>query len=180
MGAFASPSFTRFSSSVITFTPTLGVVANAFYAAAAGLGLPSIAALLLYASHRVQLWVRPTPEGAGFPKNPDAILLILHGMTRLIGGAAGVLGRVGQFLFNGVALISAFALIFALVLFLTGRGLHAHQGWARGFAGLITGCLLLTSLLSLTALRGPLLLLSTGLTLASAYAICAVWRGFLV
>jgi hypothetical protein len=114
------------------------------------------------------------------PNNPDAILLILQGMARVIGGAASVLGRVGQFLFKGIAIISVLALIFALVLFMTGRGLHAHQGWARGLAGLISGCLLFISVLSLTAFRGPLLLLSTGLTFASGYAICAVWRGFLV
>ena len=166
-------------SSVIALPLNLSAVANAFYVAAASLGLPSSVALLVYAFYRVQLWVTPTPAGNQFPKNPDAILLILQGMTRAIGGIAGALGRVGQFLFNGVAVISVFALVLAVVLFLTGRGLHAHQGWARGLAGLITGGVLLISLLSLTALRGPLLLLSVGLAAASGYAVCAVWRGFL-
>jgi len=163
---------------VIVLPPSLGAIANSFYVASASFALPSAAVLVMYSVYRVQLWVSPSPEETSFPKNPDAILLILQGIVRAVSGTASVLGRVGSFLFNGLAMISVLALVFAFVLFLTGRGLHAHQGWSRGVAGIITSGLFLVSFLSLMSIRGPLVLLPAVLAATSFVATWSVWRGF--
>ena len=163
---------------MIALPPSLGAVANAFYLAAAGLGLPSASLLLLYALYQVQRWLAPASPTTSFPKNPDAILMMLQGMTRVIGGASTALSRAAQFIFEGAAVVSTFALVLAALFFVIGRGLHDHQTWARGLAGAFAGTLLVVTVLLVTTLRGPLLLLSAILAVASFGAVWSLWRGF--
>lgn len=160
--------------------PNTATIANAFHVVATLLGVPSLAATLLYGFFRVKLWLSPLPEGSSIDgvKNPDAILLILGGMTRAMGAVAGVLGGVSQFVFGILAAIAGVMLVFSVTLFLTGRGLHAHQDWARIVGGLLMAVVLLGSLLSLVALRGPLAVAALGLMAASVYALLGLWRGF--
>ena len=68
-------------------------------------------------------------------------------------------------------------LLLSLILFFTGRGLHAHAGWSRVVAGLMLTCLLLVGLLGLLSIqsRGLFALM---LTSAGGYGLWALWRGF--
>jgi hypothetical protein len=160
----------------------LAFLVNTFYAVAAAVGIPSLAVTLLYVYYRVQARMTPCPSPSSFErvKNPDGILLILDGMTRSIGVFASVLGFLGKFVFGGLALVAVVILLFAIALFFTGRGLHAHQSWARIVAGLLMAGLLLAALLGLLSFRGPSLLFSVVVAAGSLYALWALWHGFAI
>jgi hypothetical protein len=160
--------------------PHVTVLANTFYTVAAVLGIPSLSVTLLYVCYRVQLWITPSPSSFARVKNPDGVLLILEGMTRTVGTLASVLGFLGKFVFGGLAIVSIVILILAMTLFFIGRGLHAHQGWARVVASLLMIVSLLTSCLCVTSIRGPWLVLSFSIAATSVYALWILWHDFAV
>ena len=47
------------------------------------------------------------------------------------GKVAGFLGAMGQAIITALAIVSLFVLIYAIGLYLTGRGLAAGQAWGR-------------------------------------------------
>ena len=73
----------------------------------------------------------------GTVANPDAILIILDGMTRVIGAMAGVFGFLGKLILGALVVLSVMGLSLATALFFTARGLHAQQEWARAAAGVL-------------------------------------------
>lgn len=155
-------------------------LANACYFAAALVALPSMVVVTLYAVVRIRLWLAPTASSdvlAGV-QNPDAILLMLGGFARGLDALVGAMARFGQFALGILAALAAAGLVLALTLFLTGRGLHAQEAWARGLGGVLAGGLLLLSLLAFLSLRGPLALVAAAVTAASGYALVLLWRGF--
>src|SRR5580765_4778525 len=133
------------------------LLANAFYAAAAALATPSVLLLLLCALYRLRQWLTPSPDALHALHNPDAILLILSGMTRVVSTFASILGFFGRFIFDSIAIVAFITLGIAIALFLTGRGLHAQSTWARVVAGLLMTGVSLSGLISLATIRRPLL-----------------------
>ncbi len=159
------------------------LVANGFYGAAALLGIPSLCITLLYACYRLRLWIAPAAQADSsldHVKNPDAILMMLQGIAKTFGVIAGGLGSLGKFIFGVIASASVAMLGVAIVCFLVGRGLHAHENWARIAAGLLAAFSLLVGLLSCLTFRGPILAVAFGLASASGYAIWILWKGFAV
>jgi hypothetical protein len=161
-------------------TPQITLVANGFYALAGLLGIPSLCVTLLYACYRVRLWMAPAPAESSLDsvKNPDAILMILQGIAKTVGAIAGELGSLGKFIFGVMASVSVVVLCLGVVFFFVGRGLHAHENWARIAAGLLATFSLLVGLLSCLTFRGPFLVFGLGLAGMSAYAIWTLWKGF--
>ena len=147
---------------------------------AAVLGIPSLATTLLYAGYRIQLWLAPSSTASSFGNvsNPDGILLLLEGITRAVGSLAAVCRFVEKFVFGGIAVVAFGILVIAVAFFFVGRGLQAHQDWARLMAGLVMTGLVLAAVLSVTSIRGPWVLLSFGVTAAGLYNLWALWRGF--
>jgi len=160
--------------------PHIIFLANQFYAVAAVLGIPSLVITLLYAGYRIQLWLAPSSTASSFGKvsNPDAVLLVLEGITRAVGSLAAVWRFVEKFVFGGIAIVACVVLAIALALFFVGRGLQGHQDWARLMAGLVMTGLVLVAVLSVTSIRGPWVLLSFGVTAVGLYNLWALWRGF--
>ena len=156
------------------------LVANGFYGVAALLGVPSLCVTLLYACYRIRLWMAPAPAESSLDsvKNPDAILMMLQGIAKTVGAVAGGLGSVGKFIFGVMASVSVVMLCLGVVFFFVGRGLHAHESWARIVAGLLATFSLLVALLSCLTFRGSLLVFALGLAGASGYAIWTLWKGF--
>ena len=161
-------------------TPQISYVANAFYAAAAVLGLPSLLGTVFSIVFGIRLWLLPSPSASAPVKNPDAIIMILEGITRVVGAGAGFFGAVGKMMVGVVAVVSVVALILAVTFFYTGRGLHAHQGWARGMAGVLLAGLLLFSLLALVSVRMPVQVLPALFVIGTIYALWTVWHGYAV
>jgi hypothetical protein len=155
-------------------------LANTCYVAAALVGLPSAMVVTFYAVVRIRLWLAPAGSAdvlAGV-QNPDAILLILGGFSRGLGALAGAVAKFGHFALGVLAALAAAGLVLALALFLTGRGLHAQEAWARGLGGVLAGGVFLLSLLAFLSLRGPLALVAATTSAASGYALVLLWRGF--
>lgn len=154
---------------------SVAVVANIFQAGAILLGVPALSGLLLGGLAR---FVRRGPRGSSadaFPKNPDAILFLLGGLTRALEGIAAVFGAMGKFLLRGLVLVSCVVLPFAVVLFFTGRGLHAGEGWARwvgfGMLALVT----LVSAFGVLALRKTPRGFALLLAAAAGYGAWVLW-----
>jgi hypothetical protein len=108
---------------------TLQGLATGFIATSIAMGLPSIATLLLYVGYQIRNRLSTPTTEPNFGDNPDAILLMLKGMTQAIGFLGRAAGTLGQIAMNFLAGVSAVALVLALALWFTGRGLQAEANW---------------------------------------------------
>ena len=158
--------------------PQIVTIANAFYAVAALFGIPAAAVTVLYAVHRLRLAFATPPPAPSAVKNPDALLLVIEGMSRALNTTATFFSGVSNMVFSIVAGIAGVALVASIALFLTGRGLHAHHAWARFAGSGLMAVALVAGLFSLLTFRGPLMLGSLAVILASGYALMGLWRGF--
>jgi len=159
-------------------TPDIAHVALAFCAGAAILAVPAMAGLLFALTLGIRLWRQPATPASAPVRNPDAILLMLGGITRVATAIGGVVGFAGRLLAIVLTLASVVALLVAGVLYATGRGLQEHEDGARGLAAAITGGLLLMSGVSLTMARRLWRLLCVALIAAEVYALAALWHGY--
>ena len=157
-------------------TPQINYLANAFYVVAAALGLPSLLGILFSIVFGVRLWLMPTPPANAPVKNPDAILMILEGITRAVGLGAGFLSGIGKVMVVVIGAVSVVAFILAVVFFHTGRGLIAHQAWARGTGMVMLGGILLVSLGALLSMRMPMRLLPALFAAITCYALWTLWH----
>ncbi len=110
------------------------------------IGIPSLTVLLLYAINEIRQRLSAAPTSANFGENPDAILLTLKAVTNALSALANLVGSVGQFLFNGIALVAGIGLVLAIALWLTGRGLQTSTNWARVSAFILIMLAMLPSL----------------------------------
>jgi len=158
--------------------PNLTLVATSFHVGAFLLGLPALAVSLFYAIFRIHLWLAPSTAPQEMGKNPDAILLILGVFARVLGGLMDFLGGIGRMVFGVIAVVSLVALVYAIALWFTSRGLQAQARWARGVGALLVTVPTLISLLSLTVFRGPAMILALLVFGAGLFALRALWIGF--
>ena len=161
-------------------TPQISYLANAFYVVAALLGLPSLLGLIFSIVLGIRLWLMPSTPANAPTKNPDAIIMMLEGITRAVGFGAGIISGIGKMTVAVIGTISMMALISAVMFFYTGRGLHAHSGWARGMAMLLLAVMLVFWLLALLSLRMPIRLLPALFAAATIYALWTLWKGYAV
>lgn len=155
---------------------SLSSLAAAFNATATLIGIPSLAVLLLYAINEIRMRLSSAPSATTFGDNPDALLTVLKVMTETVGALGRFAGAIGQFLFNGLAIIAGVGLLLAIALWLTSKGLQANASWARlsAFALLLLG-LLPSLLLALSMQNLPrlVMLLIVALCGLGMYALFA-------
>lgn len=158
-------------------TLPLATLAQLFCISGTLLGLPSLAVLTLYTFHVLRLWLtKPVPDAEPV-KNPDAILLILDGMTRGLGAAAKFMGAISHALLSGLAVVACVVLVIAVAFFVTGRGLQTGASWARASAFLLVGVTLLTAALAALSFHGILRGAALLLVIGCALALHALWIG---
>ena len=154
-------------------------LARAFYIGAAMLGAIALMGWAVFAVFTLRTRVSRPGRSSALPmKNPDAILLIITSMARVIGAIAGGVGKAAQAVLGVVAVVSTAAMAMGAALFFTARGLEARQGWARGVGGLLIGAALLVSLALFLSVRGVRRILAGVLVAACAYGLRTVWVGF--
>lgn len=161
--------------------PQLHAVALGIEILAWALGVPAACGLVLggFAQFFRKAPTRAAGAGGYGAQNPDAILLVLGGMSRAISWLAQLLGALGGFLLRGVFWVSLAVLPLALVLFFTARGLHAGESWARWIGGLMAAGFALVAGISALAGRGWLRIAALLLALIAGYvAVVLVWSGF--
>jgi len=134
-------------------------LAGIFYAASAVIGLPSLVAFCFLAFSAIRLWMlSPKPAPDSPPSGNQAVDLLVTGAT-LFGKTMGFLGAMGQAIITGLAVLAFFVLLYAVGLYIAGRGLSADRQWARILAILLTLVPFLLSLgVSLSSRRMPVLL----------------------
>ena len=160
--------------------PQIIYIANAFYALAAMLGFPALLGLIASIVFGVRLWLMPIPPASAPTKNPDAIILMLEGITRAVGFGAGIISGLGKMAVTVIGAVSIVALISAVMFFYAGRGLHAQSGYARGVAAGLLIVMLLFWLLALLSLRMPIRLVPALFAAATIYALWTLWKGYAV
>jgi hypothetical protein len=137
---------------------SMTMLAGLFTWAGAAVGVPSAVVLVLYGLQRAFAaggGAGDRGEGAGFGSNPDALLLMLKGLSTAIAAIAAAVGSVAQFVFNVLAMAAVAGLVVAALCWFTGRGLAAQAAWARvSAAAMLTLVLLPALLLALSAGSG--------------------------
>jgi hypothetical protein len=155
---------------------SIQTLATGFAVTGVVIGLPSFVVLLLYAVNVIRNHLSPgAPAGSDFGKNPDALLLMLKGMTEAIGALGRAAGALGQILFNSLALIAVFGLMLALALWFTSRGLQVHATWARVSAFVLLLLALLPSLLLALSLHNVVRVVPLLLAVICVLGLRAVW-----
>ncbi len=107
------------------------ILSNAYFVLAALLGLPGLAGTLFFGWGALQGMQSPTPKPAQSSSNPNSLLDIVESSTRMLMGFLGLLGGIAEVIFVMLAIVSACALAFAILLLVTGRGIRAQKTWAR-------------------------------------------------
>jgi hypothetical protein len=114
------------------------------------------------------------PEGKTGNQLMDLLLLIARGSAKLIAFFGGTI----EWALVVLTVVSFGCLAFAVLLYFTGRGLHASRGVARAMGILLAILPLLVSFVGITSLRRPVpFAVSSVIFALSAYVIWALgWR----
>jgi len=129
------------------------IVAGAFRIAGFVIGVPSLLATLGFMGGAVIFGSGPPPD------NSPYLSLKTYGPAGALQNGAQAVGNVFSFMdmlaTHILAVLAIFALavtLFAVLLYLIGRGLKAAAAWARIVAGLLTVVVLANCAIALTAL----------------------------
>jgi hypothetical protein len=141
-------------------------VANGFYVLAAGLAIPSAPGFLYFGWAALRLRMLSPPPAAAVTSPNPAIRMIEAG-ANVFGAFFRLIGAAGEWVATALAIAFFLAMLAALILFLTGRGLRADATWARILAGF-----LLASVGGMLALRRGLMPLTA---LAAAGSVYTIW-----
>lgn len=158
---------------------TIQTLATGFTATGMALGIPSFAVLLLWTVHAIR--TRLTDDASSsthFGDNPDAILLMLKGITETIGALGRLAGSLGQFAFNGLAILAVVGLVIGVACWFTGRGLNANANWARMSALVLLALTMLPSLLLALSLHNVGRVLMFAIATLCAFGLHALWTGY--
>lgn len=156
----------------------LMIIATGFRLTGALLGIAAIAALADFAS--TALTLRRLPADAGVPIDVGT-----YGLAGLLHNSARGLSKVLLALLTGpgfwvvvvLAIAATVALLFAVLLYFTGRGIGHHATWARVIAIMMSIGLAVASCAVLTALRheqAPVALAPIALSLYTLWVL--IWR----
>ncbi len=156
---------------------SIATLAKLFKIGSALVGMPSIVVLALYA---VLMWRRRLADpvlDANFGPNPDAVLLMLQGLTQVVGSVATFVGAIAQIVLDMAAAAAGAGLMLAVTLWFVGRGLQAHAPWARwgGFALLMLA--LLVALVLALSFHGVGRLTMLALLAFTVLGLHALWVG---
>jgi hypothetical protein len=153
------------------------LVATAFCVASAALGIPALISVAFTGFHLVRWFLTPVKLPSEVPAGADGMLRLIDGATRIAAAPFRFLAWAGQWVIVAAAVLSLLLVLMALLLFLTGRGLHHAQFWAKVSATLIALGLFGISISGTPVLRRTafVLLPLSGLC-GSVYALWAIWR----
>ncbi len=158
---------------------TIPALATSFSAVGVVLGAPSFTLLVLYAIHAIRLRLAAGESSdTSFGKNPDAILLMLKGITETLGALGRIAGSVGQLLFNGLAIVGAVGLVLAVACWFTGRGLSVNAPWARISGFILLTLVMLPALLLALSLHNVGRILMLAIVTLCAFGLHTLWLGY--
>ncbi len=160
-------------------------LATALQVASVVVGGPSLVAVVVGAVVvlRGRGAARGTAQSNGrtatdFGPNPDAILLMLQGMTKAAGALGRVGGALGRLLVRGLAIVGVFGLVLAGACWSTGAGLAEHAAWAPLAAGVLIVLALVPAAVLTLLLRGLFRVLALALLVVCVLGLHALWGGY--
>jgi hypothetical protein len=139
--------------------PHLRIVAGEFRIAGLLLGIPSVAAFayLLYSIIDLRSVPAPPPDHSSYLDIEKYGLVGLlnngiKGVGAVVGKPLEVAAQMAMRLMEIAAVASFAAALFAVLLYVIGRGIAHHATWARIFGAVLTIMVLLVSVMALTSL----------------------------
>ncbi len=158
---------------------TISTLATSFSAIGLVIGAPSLTVLVVHLANAIRLRLASgTASGTNFGDHPDALLLMLKGLTETVGALGRLAGSLGQLVLNGLAILAAAGLVVGIACWLTGRGLNAHAPWARASAFILILGAMLPSLLLTLSLHNTGRVLMLGIVILCAFGIHTLWAGY--
>jgi hypothetical protein len=161
-----------------TMVRHLLIVAVGFRVAGLALVLAAIAELADLADTAwVMRQVPPADTGAALDIHTYGLVALIANAARAAGFALRALGGILNFILVVLAVAAVLALLFGVLLYLTGRGIGQHAAWARVMAMLISLGLALASCAVMVVMRrdnAPFAALPIGLSLYSLWVL--IWR----
>lgn len=142
-------------------------------------GVPSLAAFLYFFWALLGLRSPSIAAPAGAKSSYSSLVEILVNVAQLAGKALQLLTGVARWAVLLLCMLSVLGLIVAIALFAVGRGLHAHQNWARVLGILIASVSLLAGASGAVMLRhGSAVAAACTIATVSLYVVWALWREF--
>jgi predicted permease len=160
-----------------TLNRHLSIVSTAFTWSGVLLGLPSLAAVLYFVWALVGLHLTPT-AAAGGKTDANSLVGLLVGGAQLAGKALKWFTTSAQWAIALLGVVSMLLLVAAIALFAIGRGLQAHQTWARILGMLLAAVLLFAGASCALMLRQGLAAAASALAATSVYILWVLWREF--
>ncbi|MBI4905055.1 MAG: hypothetical protein HY820_15570 [Acidobacteria bacterium] len=149
------------------------IVAAGFRIGGLLIGVPSLCAALYFGFALLQTQA-PVQASAPIPGESQNLITVLMTGARLFGRVAGFLTEISRAVIIAVLGIATCLTAFSAGMYFTGRGLAAHQAWARISGMTMAFVLVAMWLTGLMPMRwGPISLL---LTSAACYALWVLWR----
>src|SRR5258708_530564 len=157
----------------------LAIVSAAFTWAGVLLGLPSLSALLYFLWALVGMRSSSLKEGSSGNPDPNSLIGLLVGAAHLAGKALSWFVNGAEWAVVALTVFSMLLLTIALVLFAVGRGVHAHQQWARILGMMLASAFLLAGAAGAVMFRQVLTIAAASAFAAtSMYIFWALWREF--
>ena len=157
----------------------LTIVTAAFTWSGVLLGLPSLSAFLYFLWALVGVRIAsPAGDAGGKPDYNSLVGLLVSG-AKVAGKTLGWLTTGAQWAIALLTVVSMLLLLVAMALFTTGRGLQAHQTWARILGMTLAAILFFVGALGALLFRqGQAVAASTVVAAMCLYILWTLWRQF--
>ena len=154
-------------------------VARLFSWTALAVAVPSMAGTLYFGGCALLMWMqKPVVNTSVDAKVSDSLVNVVVQLAGFAGKVLTVFGGLVEGIIRGLALASFCGLVFAGMLYLTGRGLAGNAMWAKVVgSGLMLLIVLVSGLGTLTPAIGLARLLMFLLLGSSCYSLWLIWRG---
>ena len=152
-------------------------VITAFYSGSAVIGIPSLAGIVFCSAYLIA-YRRIQDTGYMSVPNPDAVLLVLTGIARVMQFLAKSVGALGKWVARAVAVCSLAGVVLAVTLYLTARGLDDHQAWARTMACVTSAAGTLVAAVACLTTRGLLRFVSLMIAALCGRVLWVLWQGY--
>jgi len=158
--------------------PHANILIWTHYIVAGLVGLPASCGAVYFGWQVVQLLWRPTPPIPAMITDQGETVKLITGAERVAATAVYALGSLGDGIIKGLLAASVAALVFASILYFTGRGLSVGAGWARLLSGSAWALLTLIGALSLLSAGGAVRLAGASVFLLGGYSLWVLVTGF--
>jgi|GEM_PF-2122757 len=155
------------------------LVAKLFYWTSLLVGVPSTIGAVFFGGFSLLLWFeKPVTNTSADAKVSDSLVNVIVVMAGFAVKALTLFGDIVEGFIRGLAVVSFCGIVFAGMLYLTGRGLAGDAMWAKVVgSGLMLLMLSLSALGTLTPVLGPFRVVPMLLLGLSVYSLWMIWRG---